>query len=250
LEEQWQWAARMLNLGHHAHNIAVSGKYKPPKMDREVYSQLWNTIGSLILEEQYDTEAGINTDRDMEPKDAQVIDAMLPNDQIARDVFCQYVLDRTIEGDIHSLSRCLKHIAASLPTSDENVLHIYTYQSFFTTFISLLVRHHLGKCVVNSRWRSVIMDNFLLASASWDTSVHLQIIQMFTEYYEPKMVNSLGDQITIIESWANTTCSQLDLASAKVRIICWMRNKNVEVRYLKIGQSRTRKSSMMHITAF
>jgi len=82
LEEQWQWAARMLNLGHHAHSIAVSMKYKPPKMDREMYSQLWNTIGSLILEEQYDAEAGIDTDRDMEAKDAQVIDAMLPNDQI------------------------------------------------------------------------------------------------------------------------------------------------------------------------
>ncbi|KAG2187642.1 hypothetical protein INT44_005332 [Umbelopsis vinacea] len=215
LEEQWQWAARMLNLGHHAHNIAMSGKYKPPKMDREVYSQLWNTIGSLILEEQYDTEAGIDTDRDMESKDAQVIDAMLPNDEIARDVFCQYVLERTIEGDIHSLARCLKHITASLPTSDENVLHTYTYQSFYTTFINLLIRHHLGKCVLNSRWRSVIMDNFLLPSASWDSSVHLQIIQMFSDYYEPKMVNSLGDQITIIESWANTTCSQLDLASAK-----------------------------------
>ncbi|GAB5593379.1 hypothetical protein Unana1_08279 [Umbelopsis nana] len=215
LEEQWQWAARMLNLGHHAHSIAVSMKYKPPKMDREMYSQLWNTIGSLILEEQYDTEAGIDTDRDMEAKDAQVIDAMLPNDQIARDVFCQYVLDRTIEGDIHSLSRCLKHILASLPTSEENILHVYTYQSFYTTFISLLVRHHLGKCVVNSRWRSVIMDDFLLASASWDTSVHLQILQMFSEYYEPKMVTSLADQITIIESWANTTCSQADVSNAK-----------------------------------
>jgi hypothetical protein len=213
----------MLNLGHHAHSIAVSMKYKPPKMDREMYSQLWNTIGSLILEEQYDTEAGIDTDRDMEAKDAQVIDAMLPNDQIARDVFCQYVLDRTIEGDIHSLSRCLKHILASLPTSEENILHVYTYQSFYTTFISLLVRHHLGKCVVNSRWRSVIMDDFLLASASWDTSVHLQILQMFSEYYEPKMVTSLADQITIIESWANTTCSQADVSNAKVSK-AWVEN--------------------------
>ncbi|CAM0136287.1 hypothetical protein VKS41_006909 [Umbelopsis sp. WA50703] len=215
LEEQWQWASRMLNLGNHAHDIAVSLKYKPPKMDREVYSQLWNTIGSLILEEQYDNEPGIDTDRDMETKDAQVLEAMLPNDQISRDVFCQYVLDRTVEGDIHSLSRCLKHILASLPTSDDNILHTYTYQSFYTTFINLLIRLHLGKCVAHPRWRSVVMDEFLLKSVAWDTSVHLQLLQMFGAYFEPKLVSSLGDQITIVESWTNTTCGQIDTSNTK-----------------------------------
>ncbi|KAI8370436.1 uncharacterized protein BYT42DRAFT_502423 [Radiomyces spectabilis] len=201
LEESINYNAKLLNLAEHAPD-AIATKSKIPKMDRDLKDKFWNAMCAIIVEED-DANMGV-----MEDKDAEVVRALLKKSETARKIFVHYVLDRTYEGDVAILGRCLPFILETLPTQDDtsaiNIMHVETYLSFFRTLVNILAKRHLLECVADRRWRRMVVEEFLLQAVAWDSKVHLNMSWLLGEYFnDPKNLVPLGEQVATIADWAD-----------------------------------------------
>ncbi|KAI9027163.1 cofactor of BRCA1-domain-containing protein [Phycomyces nitens] len=202
LEDLINYNAKLLNLAEHAPR-AIGSDLKISKIDRNIRTHFWHEMSVLIINENTPTNQAnnlINIGR---------IESIISKSEVARKIYVHYLIDRASEGDITSLSRCLPSILNTLPSENDknNVdynLHLYTYQSFFRTFINIIIKRHLVDCVMDIRWRQVVMEEFILKAVSWDFSVHEQVVKMLNEYFkEPKHLPKLGEQVAVIADWAD-----------------------------------------------
>lgn len=200
LEELIEYNAKLLNLGEHAPD-AVAHKTKIPKLDRDLKGRFWNAMCSIIVNEHTTTPIA-------DKSYGEIIQPMLTRSEIARKIFVHYLLDRVHDSDINTLHRCLPFILNSLPNeedeSNSSILHAYTYKSFLRTFITILTKRHLVDCVIDPRWRKVVMEDFLLHVVTWNASVHEYVVSMLAEYFtEVKYLLPLGEQVAVIADWAD-----------------------------------------------
>ncbi|KAL0076970.1 hypothetical protein J3Q64DRAFT_1647090 [Phycomyces blakesleeanus] len=202
LEDLINYNAKLLNLAEHAPR-ATGSDLKIPKIDRDIRINFWHDISVVIINENTPTNQAnslINITR---------IESIISKSEVARKIYVHYLIDRASEGDITSLSRCLPSILNTLPSEEDkdNVdynIHLYTYQSFFRTFINIIIKRHLVDCVMDIRWRQAVVEEFLLRAVTWDFSVHEQVVKMLNEYFkEPKHLPKLGEQVAVIADWAD-----------------------------------------------
>lgn len=200
LEELTNYSGKLLNLAEHAPN-AIAHNAKIPKLDRDLKSKYWNAVCSVMIEESNESNPSIKE------ADAEVIDTMLRRSDIARKVFVHYLVDRTQEGDVGSLRRCLPLIINTWPASefeDERIIYKQTYLSAIKTMIDIVSKRNLYECVADPRWRQVVVEGFLLKAVVWDCKVHEQMVRFLAEYFvDPKILIKLGQQVAILVEWAD-----------------------------------------------
>lgn len=202
LEELTNYSGKLLNLAEHAPN-AIAHNTKIPKLDKDLKSKYWNAICSVMIDEDKDLNSP------MKESDVEVISTMLRRSDIARKVFVHYLVDRTQEGDIGTLSRCLPLIIDTWPApefEEEGIIYRQTYLSFIKTMIDIVSKRNLYDCVADVRWRKIIVEDFLLKVVSWDYRIHEQMVRFLAEYFvDPKILVKLGPQVGILVEWANIT---------------------------------------------
>ncbi|KAI7861575.1 cofactor of BRCA1-domain-containing protein [Spinellus fusiger] len=202
LEDLINYNAKLLNLAEHALS-ATGTDLRIPKIDRHLRTHFWNDMCAIIVNENTPTTAAMTL------HNVARTESVVAKSEVARKIYVHYLVDRVHEGDIALLSRCLPSILSTLPEeadkdrADYN-LHVYTYQSFFRTFIDVLVKRHLMECVVDPRWRQGVVEEFLMVAVTWDVSVHIHMVKMLNEYFkEPKCLLKLGEQVAVIADWAD-----------------------------------------------
>ncbi|KAI7851635.1 cofactor of BRCA1-domain-containing protein [Circinella umbellata] len=211
LEQLINYSSKLLNLAEHAPFAARTEK-KIPRVDKDL-KEYWKSLCKLMLLEN-------KSKATIKPVDSETQSIMLAKSDIARKVFAEYVIDRTIEGDIASLQRLLPFIVETLPnpasttttTNDNsnNAAYEYTYESFIYTFINILMKKWLVECVMDDKWKSTIFNNFLIHVARWNTRVHKQVVILLMKYFVGgvKHQRLLGEKIGLIAEWADRLCQQ------------------------------------------
>ncbi|KAI9323386.1 cofactor of BRCA1-domain-containing protein [Dichotomocladium elegans] len=176
LEQLINYNAKLLNLAEHA-PAAANLNQKIPKLDKDLRGRFWNALCTIIVEEN-------NPKAYVAPSESEVISSMLLRSETARKAMIHYCIDRAYEGDVATLQRCLPFILESLPLQDDaNITHVFTYQSFVGTFVSVLAKKWLLNCVKDVMWRQVVMENFLLQIVRWDPLAHKQVVLLLSEYF-------------------------------------------------------------------
>lgn len=202
LEELTNYSGKLLNLAEHAPN-AIAHNAKIPKLDKDLKSKYWNSICSVMIDEEKDLT------HPMKDSDVEVISAMLRRSDIARKVFVHYLVDRTQEGDVGTLGRCLPLILNTWPApefEEYGIIYRQTYLSFIKTMIDIVSKRNLYECVADMRWRQVIVEGFFLKVVAWDCRIHEQMIRFLAEYFvDPKVLIKLGPQVGILVEWADIT---------------------------------------------
>ncbi|KAI9308217.1 cofactor of BRCA1-domain-containing protein [Cunninghamella echinulata] len=204
LEELVNYNAKLLNLAQYAPS-AVADNIKIPKLDKDLKGRYWTSVCEVIVNENLSASAV-----KMEPDTMQFMNEILQKNEVARKVYVQYLIDRTYENDLSTLSRCLPLILSSLPKKSHEsvdgmkIMHTYTYKAFLRTFMNIVVKRHLVDCLVDRRWRHAIMDSFLLKVIEWESWAHEQVVWMLVEFYsDSKYLLSLtNEHITILHDWA------------------------------------------------
>ncbi|CAO3614012.1 unnamed protein product [Mucor hiemalis] len=201
LEELTNYSGKLLNLAEHAPN-AIKNNAKIPKLDRDLKSKYWNAICSVMIDEEKDMN------HPMKEADIEVITNLLRKSDIARKVFVHYLVDRTQEGDVGTLSRCLPLVLNTWPAPDfeeDGIIYRQTYLSFIKTMIDIVSKRNLFDCAADMRWRHIVMEGFLLKVVAWDCRVHEQMIRFLAEYFvDPKILIKLGGQVLTLVEWADT----------------------------------------------
>lgn len=198
LDDNINYNGKLLNLAEHAPS-AVGAKTKIPKLDRDLKDNFWNAMSSIMIEEQTHekSENVLNT-----------ILSLIRKSEIARKVFVQYILDRVNVGDLYTLSKCLPLLVQSatpdLFTEESSQIYI----GCIYTMMDLLMKRYLMDCIMNLRWRQIIVEGFLLKAVSWSAQLHEKMVRFLAEYYsDPKNMLKLGPQSAIIAAWAEATCT-------------------------------------------
>ncbi|GAA5806260.1 cofactor of BRCA1-domain-containing protein [Helicostylum pulchrum] len=202
LEELTNYSGKLLNLAEHAPN-AIAHNARIPKLDKDLRLKYWNAICSVMIDEDKDINCP------MKDSDIEVITSMLCRSDIARKVFVHYLVDRTQEGDVSTLARCLPLIISTWPApnfEEEGIIYRQTYLSFIKTMIDIVSKRNLYECIADMRWRKVIVEDFLLKVVSWDCRIHEQMVRFLAEYFvDPKILIKLGPQVAILIEWADIT---------------------------------------------
>lgn len=202
LEELINYSAKLLNLAEHAPN-AIALNTKIPKLDQDLRLKYWNAICSVMIDEDKDINCP------MKGSDIEIISTMLCRSDIARKVFVHYLVDRTQEGDVSTLARCLPLIINTWPApnfEEDGTIYRQTYLSFIKTMIDIVSKRNLYECIADMRWRKVIVEDFLLKVVSWDCRIHEQMVRFLAEYFvDPKVLLKLGPQVAILIEWADIT---------------------------------------------
>jgi hypothetical protein len=200
LEELTNYSGKLLNLAEHAPN-AIAHNTKIPKLDKDLKSKYWNTLCAVMIQEVQDLN------HPMKVEQVEVIDTMLRRSDIARKVFVHYLVDRTQEGDVGTLCRCLPLIINTWPApefEEEKIIYRQTYLSFIKTMIDIVSKRNLYDCVADLRWRQVVVENFLLKVVAWDCRIHEQMVRLLAEYFvDPKILIKLGQQVAMLVEWAD-----------------------------------------------
>ncbi|KAF9349523.1 Cofactor of BRCA1 [Mortierella sp. AD094] len=205
------WTATMLNLGAHARRIIQNQKFRIPKVDSNVSEKFMTTLSNCILD---DTLGMLKQDMDenVEYEEVQFTEdnlVALDDSEVARKILCHYILDKLSNMDIHALARTLPTIVTSLRRNSPydyqavtvDSLHV-TYQSFFHSFLEMLLRQtQLSRFLTARKWQTVILNEFLMPAASIDSSVHEQAIGFMVEAF--RLVASSGRAGSIAESFLN-----------------------------------------------
>ncbi|KAK4511142.1 uncharacterized protein ATC70_012354 [Mucor velutinosus] len=201
LEDLTNYNGKLLNLAEHA-PYAIANAAKIPKLDKDLKESYWSAICSLMLEE------GNDVTMPMGEKPASIILPLLRRSDIARKVFVHYLVDRTFEGDVKTLTRCLPLILETWPAPDfeeEGIIYRQTYLSFIKTMMDILIKRNLYDCIADIKWRQAVVEGFLLKVVAWDCRIHEQMIRFLAEYFlDPKILVKLGPQVGIIVEWADT----------------------------------------------
>lgn len=214
LEELTNYNGKLLNLAEHAPN-AIAHNTKIPKLDKDLKESFWSAICSLMLEE------GRNISHPMSEKTMAVILPLLRRSDIARKVYVHYLVDRTFDGDVGTLNRCLPLVLETWPSpgfEEEGIIYRETYLSFIKTMIDIITKRNLFECIADLRWRQVVIERFLLKVVAWDCRIHEQMIRFLAEYFlDPKILIKLGPQVGIIVEWADIIV-QVGLKEEKVSL--------------------------------
>ncbi|KAI8365513.1 cofactor of BRCA1-domain-containing protein [Blakeslea trispora] len=216
LEELTNYNAKLLNLAENAPKT-VANNTKVPKLDKDLKENYWNAICKIMLEEGHDRSYP------MSDKIANIMMPLLRRTDIARKVFVHYLVERTFEGDMGTLSRCLPLLLQTWPTpganeEEEGVVYRQTYLSFVKTMLDIIIKRYLVHCVAEAQWRQVIMDGFLLQVVAWESRIHEQMVRFLIEYFmDPKVLIKLGPQVGLLVEWADimVTHGAKDEKSAK-----------------------------------
>lgn len=213
LEELTNYNGKLLNLAEHAPN-AIAHNTKIPKLDKDLKESYWSAICSVMLEE------GRDLSHPMGEKNVATIVPLLRKSDIARKVYVHYLVDRTFDGDIGTLGRCLPLVLETWPSpefEEEGIIYRQTYLSFIKTMIDIITKRNLFDCIADLRWRQVVVERFLLKVVAWDCRIHEQMIRFLAEYFlDPKILIKLGPQVGIIVEWADIIV-QVGLKEEKVR---------------------------------
>ena len=208
LEQLINYSSKLLNLAEHA-SFAARTEKKIPRVDKDL-KEYWKSFCKLVLLEN-------KSKATIKPADAERQSIMLAKSDIARKVFVEYVIDRTVEGDIASLQRLLPFIVETLPNpgsttndNNNNAAYEYTYESFIYTFINILMKKWLVECVMDDKWKSTIFNNFLIHVAHWNARVHKQVVSFLMKYFVGgvKHQRLLGEKIGLLAEWADRLCQQ------------------------------------------
>lgn len=201
LERLLNYNARLLNMAEHA-PVAIPRKAEFPKLDRDVRSRFWNAMCVIIVEEQSPKD-------DRRAEYVSVIQTMLSRSEISRKVFCHYMVDRTAEGDIYTLRRCLPFVIESLPAEGDDglaVAHRLTYESLVYTMIRLLrqSQKRMTECILDTRWRQGVVEGFFIRVAAWSHKMHLAVVLFLAEYFsDAKYLKPLGNKVAVIADFAD-----------------------------------------------
>ena len=200
LEELTNYSGKLLNLAEHA-PAAIAHDTKIPKLDKDLKSKYWNAICSVMIDEEKDFN------QPMKPADVEVITSLLNKSDIARKVFVHYLVDRTQEGDVNTLNRCLPLLVNTWPApefEEKGIIYRQTYLSFIKTMIDIVMKRHLLECVIDPKWKHVVVEKFFLVVVSWNCKVHEQMIRFLAEYFvDPKTLLKLGNQVMSLVEWAD-----------------------------------------------
>jgi hypothetical protein len=87
-------------------------------------------------------------------------------------------------------------------------LHV-TYQAFFHSFLGMLLRQaQLTKFLLARKWQNVIMNEFLLAASSFDSSVYEQtldfLLEAFRQVASSGRAGSIGEAFLNLGRWLET----------------------------------------------
>ncbi|KAF9432884.1 Cofactor of BRCA1 [Entomortierella beljakovae] len=205
------WTATMLNLGAHARRIIQNQKFRIPKVDSNVSEKFMTTLSNCILD---DTLGMLKQDMDenVEYEEVQFTEdnlVALDDSEVARKILCHYILDKLSNMDIHALARTLPTIVSSLKRNSQydyqsvtvDSFHV-TYQSFFYSFLEMLLRQQqLSRFLTARKWQSVILNDFLMPASAVDSSVHEQAIGFMVEAF--RLVATSGRAGPIGEAFQN-----------------------------------------------
>ncbi|KAK3818641.1 MAG: cofactor of BRCA1-domain-containing protein [Benniella sp.] len=217
------WTATMLNLGAHARKIVQNQKFRIPKVEANVSDKFMTTLSNCILD---DTLGALKQDMDENVQYEEVEFSeenlvALDDSEVARMILCHYVLDKLSNLDIHALARTLPIIVTSLKrnspydyeshasdTFQMESLHV-TYQAFFHSFLGMLLRQaQLTKFLLARKWQNVIMNEFLLAASSFDSSVYEQtldfLLEAFRQVASSGRAGSIGEAFLNLGRWLET----------------------------------------------
>ncbi|KAI7830362.1 cofactor of BRCA1-domain-containing protein [Gamsiella multidivaricata] len=221
------WTATMLNLGAHARRIIQNQKFRIPKVEANVSDKFMTTLSNCILD---DTLGMLKQDVDenVEYEEVEFTEdnlVALDDSEVARKILCHYILDKLSSLDIHALARTLPTIVNSLKrnspydyqSSPADSLHV-TYQSFFHSFLGMLLRQtQLTRFLMARKWQTVIMNEFLVPAAAVDVSVHGQAIEFLLEAFRlvasSGRAGSIGDAFLNMGRWLETLCMNRPIAN-------------------------------------
>ncbi|KAF8924314.1 Cofactor of BRCA1 [Dissophora ornata] len=212
------WTATMLNLGAHARRIIQNQKFRIPKVEANVVDKFMTTLSNCILD---DTLSMLKQDVDdnVQYEEVEFTEdnlVALDDSEVARKILSHYILDRLANADIHALTRTLPVIVSSLrrnsPYDYQSVtvdsLHV-TYQSFFHSFLEVLLRQNqLTRFLMGRKWQAAILSDFIMPAAALDSSVHEQAINFLLEAFRlvasSGRAGSIGDAFLSLGRWLET----------------------------------------------
>ncbi|KAI9472246.1 MAG: cofactor of BRCA1-domain-containing protein [Benjaminiella poitrasii] len=196
------YISKLLNLAQHA-PVAIPKHTKIPKLEKDLKENFWDTMCAIMLEEGRDIP--YNSPNGEKIKSTML--HLLRKSDIVRKVFVNYLVDRTREGDIFTLSRYLPLVLETWPgpeVEEEGVIYRQTYLGFVKTMIDVLAKNHSEVCITDERWKQGVMVNFLFKVISLDWMIHEQLVRFLAEYYiDSKSLNKIGSKVAIVAEWAD-----------------------------------------------
>ncbi|GBB84015.1 hypothetical protein RclHR1_10660003 [Rhizophagus clarus] len=221
-----KWCTTMLHFGSNAFRMIFSKNYNLPDLDeKEFYEGFYRHILLMMVDDRQ-REAKENNrvrkDKTQDVIDTQEIPStptwisfsetethLLGRSDVARKVFCQYIVERTDKGDPVAVHRCLPFIYASLPRSDNDFMHLEMYESMYQSIVTIIIKSHRVRVLCSERWRSVITD--LINITPWRLSIQELVVKLFIEFYSDEVANQLTtlgcvERMKLVREWAERMC--------------------------------------------
>ncbi|RIA83316.1 hypothetical protein C1645_467290 [Glomus cerebriforme] len=221
-----KWCTSMLHFGSNAFRMIISKNYNLPDLDeKEFYEGFYKHILFMMVDDRQ--REAKESNRARKDKSQDVIDTqeipptpswisfsetethLLRRSDLARKIFCQYIVERTDKGDPVAVHRCLPFIYASLPRNDNEFMHLEMYESMYQSIVTLIIKSHRVRVLCSERWRSVITD--LINITPWRLSIQELVVKLFIEFYSDEVANQLTtlgcvERMKLVRDWAERMC--------------------------------------------
>ncbi|CAG8649933.1 29856_t:CDS:10 [Racocetra persica] len=222
-ESTVRWLSSMVTFGSYAHNMLITKNYNVPEVEEDIYAIYYKKLLYWMYDDKIrelktrQTMAHLSIDDDQDvPNTISTVLAfgdielrMLKKIDLARKVFCHYMLDRCEKSDIIALRRALHYFKMTMPTNDLDTLHVEVYESTFQSLITLLIKHHRIRILSSEKWRGVIR---MLITTPWKLTIHEMVIKLLIEFYNEDVSATLENSGSVeklkqVREWSEIAAS-------------------------------------------
>ncbi|CAG8700569.1 17606_t:CDS:10 [Acaulospora morrowiae] len=220
-----KWLSSMINLGSNSHKMMTSKIFNMPQVNEEIYTKFYKQLLVLIFDDRLRQTSTVSMFKASETTEDEndvppIINpsnqfgeteiGLLRRSDLARKVFCHYMLERCEKGDIISLRRSLEYFRVTMPLSENpNMLHVELYESALQTLISLIIKHHRVRTLSSAKWSGVIR---ILVNMPWKPTIHELTVKLLNEYYTDEVSAGLArigcmEKYKLVRDWAESLAS-------------------------------------------
>ncbi|CAG8460743.1 11659_t:CDS:10 [Acaulospora colombiana] len=220
-----KWLSSMINLGSNSHTMMINKVFSMPQVNEEIYTKFYKQLLVLMFDDKGRHTSTINMfkasettedENDVPPivsspnQFGETEISLLKRSDMARKVFCHYMLERCEKGDIISLRRSLEYFRATMPFSENsNILHVELYESALQTLITLIIKYHRVRTLSSAKWSGVIR---ILVNMPWKSTIHELTVKLLNEYYTEEVSAGLAkigcmEKYKLVRDWAESLAS-------------------------------------------
>ncbi|RIB16713.1 cofactor of BRCA1-domain-containing protein [Gigaspora rosea] len=223
-ESTVKWLSLMVTFGSYAHKMLISKNFNMPQVDEEIYNVFYKKLLFLMYDDKVrelktrqamaahftaDDEQDVPNTANPALIFGEVELRILKRNDLARKVFCHYMLDRCEKGDIIALRRALNYFRVTMPANDSDILHVEVYETMFQSLITLLIKHHRIRILFSEKWRGVIK---MLITTPWKVTIHEMVIKLLIEFYNEDVSETLENLGTVeklkqVREWSEIAAS-------------------------------------------